>query len=84
MLENINIQAVLQWILKLIPQGNGILNSVLQMAQMGNTPDAIMTHLEGMHPEVKDQEIWKSLKGKSSQDIEKYAGNIIKSLGIVK
>jgi hypothetical protein len=52
------------------------------MAQAGNSPQVIMDMLEKQHPSVREQQIWQSLKGKSPNEIEDYAKNLVQSLGL--
>jgi len=40
--------------------------------------------LEQQAPQLKDNKIWSSLKGKKPDEITAYAGNMAKSLGIFK
>jgi len=40
--------------------------------------------LEGQAPQLANNPIWKALKGKSGDEISAYAGNMAKSMGIMK
>jgi hypothetical protein len=43
-----------------------------------------MAMLEGQAPQIKNNPIWNNLKGKKPEEISEYAGNMAKSMGIMK
>jgi len=53
------------------------------MAQEGNSPEIIMAALEQKEPSVKNNAIWKSLKGKSPSEIESYVSTLAKTFNLV-
>jgi len=79
-----NLEGIVNLLVGSNPQLGGILNQVKQMAAAGSDPAAIMGAMEAQAPHLKNNGIWNNLKGKSGSEIESYAGNLAKSLGIFK
>jgi len=77
-----NLDAIAKLLITQFMGNTGILDKVLQMGQSGGGPEAIMNFLEQQKPEVAKHEIWQHLKGMSPQEIESYAGNLVKSFGL--
>ena len=84
----LNLEAIAKLLAGSNSQMGGILGQAQQAAQAGNSPSVVMDMMEGWMPGAKDKlannQMWQSLKGKSPQEIEGYANNLVGTLGIFK
>ena len=78
----LNLESIARALINMF-MGNGILDKILQIGQ-SKGKNALMDFLENQKPEVKDQEIWKNLRGMSEPEIETYGQNLAKSFGLNK
>ena len=84
----INLQAAANLLAMGNPQFKGIVDKAQQAMQAGNTPAQIMDMMEEWAPGAKEKlmgnQMWQGLKGKSPDEINTYANNLIGTLGLFK
>jgi len=83
----LNLQQIAMFLLQLVgknnPEAEGIAQKMMQMAQGGNSSDAIMDEVEKVYPQLRGNDIWKNQRGKSGAEIKQFANNFINSTGIL-
>lgn len=79
-MAGLNMQGLVQMMAQKNPQANGMIQQLTGMSQQGMQPNQIIDNMLQSNP---NNQFLQAVKGKSPEEIQQYAQNLIQSMGMM-